>query len=65
MKLYLHIGITGRISTPDTIPQLESLSNENISYPLPNTYLTMKSTDENKTIKELHFQILENSVPFV
>lgn len=49
------MGMTGRISTPDTIPQLESLSNENISYAPPNTHLIIKSINHNKTIKEIAF----------
>jgi formamidopyrimidine-DNA glycosylase len=36
--LFLHMGMTGRISTPDEIPKLESLSSTN-SYPPPHTHL--------------------------
>jgi formamidopyrimidine-DNA glycosylase len=37
--LFLHMGMTGRISTPDYIPRLESLGSEE-SYPPKHTHLT-------------------------
>ena len=40
--LYFHMGMTGRISTPQHIPKLESLS-DNDSYPPPHTHLILKS----------------------
>lgn len=44
--LYLHMGMTGRISNPDTIPSLESLSRTD-SYPPPHTHLILKLKKEN------------------
>ncbi len=38
----LHMGMTGRISSPDHIPKLESLSDE-CSYPPPHTHLIINS----------------------
>jgi formamidopyrimidine-DNA glycosylase len=40
--LYFHMGMTGRISTPNYVPNLESLSN-NDSYPPPHTHLLLKA----------------------
>lgn len=40
--LYFHMGMTGRISTPDNIPSLESLT-DNDTYPPPHTHLILKS----------------------
>lgn len=40
--LSLHMGMTGRISSPDNIPKLESLSDE-CSYPPPHTHLIINS----------------------
>lgn len=38
--LFLHMGMTGRISTPQCIPKLKELSDTEI-YPPPNTYLRL------------------------
>jgi len=43
--LSMHMGMTGRISSPKHIPQLESLSDE-CSYPPPHTHLIIKSDTE-------------------
>ena len=40
--LYLHMGMTGRISTPDNVAKLESLSGDD-EYPPPHTHLILKS----------------------
>ena len=40
--LYLHMGMTGRISTPEIIPKLESL-NANDTFPPPHTHLKLLS----------------------
>ena len=40
--LFLHMGMTGRISTPTYVPTLESLSND-VSYPPSHTHLTFKT----------------------
>lgn len=40
--LYFHMGMTGRISTPERIPTLESLSNDH-PYPPPHTHLILKA----------------------
>ena len=42
--LYFHMGMTGRISTPDNIAKLESLSADD-EYPPPHTHLILKSND--------------------
>jgi len=41
-NLYLHMGMSGRISTPDNIPSLESL-NETDTFPPPHTHLILES----------------------
>ena len=43
--LSLHMGMTGRISSPKHIPKLESLTDE-CSYPPPHTHLIIKSGKE-------------------
>lgn len=43
--LSMHMGMTGRISSPNHIPKLESLSDE-CSYPPPHTHLIIKSDTE-------------------
>ncbi len=45
MFLYLHMGMTGRISIPDYVPSLESLK-ENDPYPPPHTHLILKCGEE-------------------
>lgn len=40
--LSLHMGMTGRISSPSVVPRLESLS-ENDAYPPPHTHLIIRS----------------------
>lgn len=45
--LYLHMGMTGRISNPDYIPSLESLSDKD-SYPPPHTHLILKTITNKK-----------------
>jgi formamidopyrimidine-DNA glycosylase len=40
--LFVHMGMTGRISTPDYMPELESLS-ANDDYPPPHTHLRFSS----------------------
>ena len=40
--LFLHMGMTGRISTPGDVPQLESLRGGD-SFPPPHTHLILKS----------------------
>ncbi len=40
--LYFHMGMTGRISTPDHVVNLESLSGDD-EYPPPHTHLILKS----------------------
>mmetsp|Transcript_1884 Transcript_1884/g.2299 ORF Transcript_1884/g.2299 Transcript_1884/m.2299 type:complete len:378 (-) Transcript_1884:49-1182(-) len=52
--LYLHMGMTGRISTPVYVPKLESLS-ENDAYPPPHTHLILKSIRSNGTVSEIAF----------
>lgn len=42
--LYLHMGMSGRISSPDNIPSLESQSNNN--YPPDHTHLIIKVSDQ-------------------
>jgi formamidopyrimidine-DNA glycosylase len=42
--LMVHMGMTGRISTPDHVPQLESLSGN--EYPPPHTYLKFTSGND-------------------
>ncbi len=42
LYLSLHMGMTGRISSPDNVPRLESLS-ENDAYPPPHTHLIIRS----------------------
>lgn len=44
LLISLHMGMTGRISSPNHIPKLESLSDEGISYPPPHTHLIIKSS---------------------
>lgn len=44
--LSLHMGMTGRISSPNHIPKLESLSDE-CSYPPPHTHLIINSPNNN------------------
>jgi formamidopyrimidine-DNA glycosylase len=39
--LFVHMGMTGRISTPDYVPQLESLAGND--YPPPHTYMKFSS----------------------
>lgn len=39
--MYFHMGMTGRISTPDYVPSLESLSG-NDTFPPPHTHLIMR-----------------------
>ena len=46
IHLYLHMGMTGRISTPNEIPVLESLS-EAETFPPPHTHLILEA-DGNK-----------------
>ena len=45
-KLYLslHMGMTGRISSPHHVPSLESLS-EDDAYPPPHTHLILRSSN--------------------
>jgi len=43
--LYMHMGMTGRISTPDNIPSLESLA-ECDSFPPPHTHIIFKVGEE-------------------
>lgn len=45
IHLYLHMGMTGRISTHDVIPSLESLTDTE-TFPPPYTYLILKSNGE-------------------
>lgn len=45
LLLTMHMGMTGRISSPKHIPKLESLSDE-CSYPPPHTHLIIKSDTE-------------------
>jgi len=45
LYLSLHMGMTGRMSSPDHVPRLESLS-ENDSYPPPHTHLILTSNGE-------------------
>jgi len=45
INLYLHMGMTGRISTPDYIPSLESLG-ETDSFPPPHTHLILESNGQ-------------------
>lgn len=42
--LYLHMGMTGRISTPENIPSLESLKIEQ-EFPPPHTHLILESSE--------------------
>lgn len=42
--LFLHMGMTGRISTPSNVPKLESL--KDTEYPPPYTYLTFSTDSE-------------------
>jgi formamidopyrimidine-DNA glycosylase len=48
--LFLHMGMTGRISTPDHVPDLESLTSSQ-EYPPPYSYLRLKKCGENATIE--------------
>jgi len=41
LNLYFHMGMTGRISCPDNIPSLESLTTSD-SFPPPHTHLILK-----------------------
>lgn len=43
--LFLHMGMTGRISTPECIPKLQELSDADI-YPPPHTYLRLVAGSE-------------------
>ena len=47
--LYLHMGMTGRISTPNYIPNLESLSKDD-TYPPPHTHLILKVDEDGNEI---------------
>jgi formamidopyrimidine-DNA glycosylase len=48
--LFLHMGMTGRISTPDHVPDLESLTSSQ-EYPPAYAYLRLKKCGENPTIE--------------
>ena len=43
-RLFIHMGMTGRISTPTTVPKLESLTDSD--YPPPHTHLTIKANSK-------------------
>ena len=49
--LSLHMGMTGRISSPNHVPGLESLS-DNDAYPPPHTHLVIKSNGEEASFSD-------------
>ena len=49
--LFLHMGMTGRISTPYHIPTLKELSN-NHNYPPPHTYVTFSTQNEEASFSD-------------
>ena len=51
--LFLHMGMTGRISTPEHVPSLESLPTTD--YPPPHTYLRFKTIVNGSTKAEACF----------
>jgi formamidopyrimidine-DNA glycosylase len=53
LHLYFHMGMTGRISCPDNIPSLESLTTSE-SFPPPHTHLILKVKRKSSSSKSGH-----------
>ncbi|KAL7525729.1 hypothetical protein ACHAXR_001132, partial [Thalassiosira sp. AJA248-18] len=51
LYLSLHMGMTGRISSPEHVPGLESLSKDD-AYPPPHTHLVIKSNGEEASFSD-------------